>query len=131
MKVYSFVTLVTLIITITSCSSKRFGVNKGSYSINKSHGKSGTMNPLVYGYLFEYGTKLPSNVPRVYVGKELKSKADPKSGQYSFSIKPGKHRFVGKGLGYYSTKTKRIKVSKGDSVNIDFYLKINETPLVD
>jgi len=130
MKVYSFLTLMALVITITSCSSKRFGVNNGSYSINKPQGKSGTMNAIVYGYLFEYGTKLPSIVPRVYVGKELKSKADTKSGHYSFSIKPGNYRFVGKGLGYYSTKTKGIKVSKGDSVNIDFYLKINDTPLV-
>jgi hypothetical protein len=131
MKVYSFVILATLFITVTSCSSKRSGVKSGSYSIDKSQGKHGTLNPVVYGYLFEYGTKHPSIVPRVYVGRELKSKADPKSGQYSFSIEPGKYRFVGKGLGYYSTKTRRIKVSKGDSVNIDFYLRINETPLVD
>jgi len=131
MKAYLLVTLVTLAIAIVSCSSKRPGANNGSYSINKTQDHSSPLDPMVYGYLYEYGTKLPSIVPRVYVGMELKSKADPASGRYSFSIKPGKYRFLGKGMGYYSTRTKRMTLRQGDSLNIDFYLKINETPLVD
>lgn len=127
MKIYSLLTLTILLFSITGCASKR--VDAGTYSINKKQAQPGAVNPIVYGYVFEHGTKLPVIAPRLVVGKKLTVRPDPKSGQYSFSIEPGKYRFVGWGLGYYPTKTRKTKVSKGDSVRIDFYLKVHTTLL--
>lgn len=129
MKVYALVTLAILSFIIASCSSKLANVTKESYSIHIR--QSNSINPIVYGYLFEYGTEFAPAISFVEVDDQLKSKANPKSGQYSISIKPGKHRFVAYGLGYYPTKTRKVKVSKGDSIQINFYLKVDETALHD
>ncbi|GEM_PF-2542402 len=127
MKKYLIITL-TILFFISGCASKRTG--EESYSIkNRDQAQSGTLKPIVYGYVFEHGTKFPAISPRIYVGKALKSKADPESGQYAFSINPGKYRFVGKGMSYFSTTTRKVKIIEGDSVRIDFYLKANVTPL--
>jgi hypothetical protein len=131
MKIYSLVTLTILSLTISGCASKRMEVKKVSYAMSKGRVQPNAMNPVIYGYLFERGTKYPAIVPVVAIGKKIISYADPGSGRYSFRIKPGKYKFVGMGLGYHSTQTKKVEVNNGDSVRIDFYLKVKETMLVD
>jgi hypothetical protein len=127
MKKYIIITFTILLFT-TGCALKR--TDEESYSIkNKHQAQSGTLKPIVYGYVFEHETKFPAISPRIYVGKELKSIVNPESGQYSFSINPGKYRFVGMGMSFFSTTTRKVKVIEGDSVRIDFYLKPNATPL--
>jgi hypothetical protein len=127
MKQYIVITLTILLFT-TGCALKR--TDEESYSIkNKHQARSGALKPIVFGYVFEHGTTFPAVSPRIYVGKELKSKANPESGNYSFSINPGKYRFVGMGMSYFSTTTRKVKVIEGDSVRIDFFLKPNLTSL--
>jgi len=122
------ITLIIVALIYTGCASKR--LTAGSYAINKT--RSASVKPaVVYGSVYEYGTQLPAIVPRVYVGQKLKAKADPRSGKYAFFIEPGKYRFTGQAMSFYSTKTSKTKVSIGDSVRIDFYLRVNETPLID
>lgn len=120
--------MLTILLFTTGCTLKR--TSEDAYSIKIKHqAQSGTLKPIVYGYVFEHGTRFTALGPRIYVGKELKSKADPESGHYSFIINRGKYKFVGMGMSYFSTTTRRVKVIEGDSVRIDFYLKPNATPL--
>lgn len=127
---YFTISLAILLFTITGCASKRTGFNNKSYSINRSHTHSGNLDPILYGYVVEYPLKVPVLGSRVYVGKDLKGQIESKEGYYSFPMKPGKYRFNGVCVGYYITRTRRIKVSKGDSVRIDFNLKIDDRPLI-
>jgi hypothetical protein len=130
MKIYSLVTLTILSLTISGCASKRMEVKKVSYAMSKGRVQPNAMNPVIYGYLFERGTKYPAIVPVVAIGKKIISYAD-QFGRYSFRVEPGKYKFIGKGLGYHSTQTKKVEVNTGDSVRIDFYLKVKETLLVE
>lgn len=129
MSKHTLVVSLTLLAVIHSgCASKR--LTKGSYQINKT--QTGFNKPgVVYGAVYEYGTKLPATVPRVYIARELQAKADPRSGEYTFTIKPGRYRFTGRAMSYYPVKTSKIKVHIGDSLRIDFYLRLDETPLID
>jgi hypothetical protein len=130
MRVYLLVMFTVLSFTLTGCASRRANLKKESYSVNRGKAPSNLANPEVYGCLFEYGTKYPATVPAIKLGKQVISRADPGSGRYSFHIKPGKYRFVGIAIGFYQTKTRRIKVSKGDSLQINFYLKVDERPII-
>lgn len=119
--------LILLLITAIGCTSQQ-----GLYTVNKHRSKNSTnADPVIYGSLFEYGTKYSAMVSAVALNHQMKPRFDSKSGLYMFSTKPGKHKFNGMAIGYYPTTTKKIKVTKGDSVRIDFYLKVNDTPLLD
>jgi uncharacterized membrane protein len=124
MKIHFLLTPIILLFTVIGCASQQ-----GSYLVNKHQAQSSEANPIIYGYLYEYGTKDPVITSAVTLNKQIKSRVDASLGKYSFSVEPGKYRFDGIGIGYYPTKTKRIKVVEGDSVRIDFYLKVNDTPL--
>jgi hypothetical protein len=113
---------ILLLVLLTGCAAR-----SGTYSFSITKTDSLTKAPLIYGEVFEYDTKLPSfgfiwpNKEPHHLTSEL--------GKYAFELRPGKYRFTGGYLGYFSIRTKSLKISNGEQVKVDFYLKSDPSPL--
>ncbi|MET4138157.1 carboxypeptidase-like regulatory domain-containing protein [Pedobacter sp. UYP1] len=114
-----------LIILTASCSTKQ-GLIKTKESLYELNIKKTSLNhnPVISGYVYEFGTKSPVLGASVWNHKHYNNntKVDI-SGKFIYSIKPGKYRILASFVGFRPCKTNSITVSKGDTIEIDFYLK--------
>ena len=118
-----------LVLVINSCSTiKRTESENGTYTCeikktNLFH------DPVIYGSLSETGDsvyRIPSGAVKVDLKDIYRTDNE---GNFSFHIKPGKHRFRGLQINYRQVETKPINTSKGDSIKLTFKLNVNNIPL--
>lgn len=129
-----FIIIISVIINLllfSNCSTNKELITENCdyYKIYTTKHLVRTVKPTIYGSFYECNTNLPLNYPIIKVNDSVHFKADIK-GKFLFSIYPGKYRFAGVGYPYMQLQTKTIKVNPGDSIRIDFYLRLNTTPLV-
>lgn len=129
MKFRRFPSCILPLLLLTGCATRTgtFETKHGAYSISITKMDSLTKAPVIHGEVFEYDTKLPS-FGFIWANKEPYH-VTSNIGKYAFELKPGKYRFTGGYLGYFSTKTKFLKISNGEQVRVDFYLKGDPRPL--
>ncbi|MET4141965.1 carboxypeptidase regulatory-like domain-containing protein [Pedobacter sp. UYP1] len=116
----------TLIILNSSCATKQgLMISKeGVYEIiiNKS---SSDNDPVISGHVYEFGTKNPVLGASVWNDKyyHIKTGVDLK-GRFIYRTKPGKYKVHASFVGFRPSLTNSFAASKGDTVYIDFYLKL-------
>ena len=125
--------IFTLVILNSSCSTNQ-GLMKskeGAYEIiiNKS---SSDKDPVISGHVYEFGTKNPVLAAFVWNDKhyDVKTQVDLK-GRFSYATKPGKYKTYASFVGFRPSLTKSFVASKGDTVFIDFYLKLDTSGFPD
>lgn len=126
------ITLLTFSTLILFCGcASQHGIVKtkdGSFELVILKSSSVDKKPVIHGYIYSENTREPIGIGYLRLDGEKRYKTD-KSGTYNINIEPGKHKFEGQGYGYYWPSTKKIKVSQGDSIRIDFFLKEDVRPL--
>jgi hypothetical protein len=105
--------------------------DNGKYIISKMRRVDRLSPPIIYGKIYEYGADTLLEWSRI---RELPSmtyhKTDHKTKTYSAILIPGKHKFRGLSVPpWKGVQTKSLKLSIGDSIRIDFYLKRDTIPL--
>ncbi len=88
-------------------------------------------DPVIFGNFKEYGTEYPIPIPVVKYLPDIPFIKGDVKGNYKFSVKPGKYRFIGAGFPYPRKVTKELNIKMGDSIRINFYLPQDTHPLYD
>jgi hypothetical protein len=120
---------ILLLLLLAGCATRSgtFESKHGSYTISIKKTDSITKPPVIYGDVFEYDTKLPS-FGLIWANKDP-YRMTSEIGKYAFELKPGKYNFTSGYLGFFKVKSRAVKISNGEKVKIDFYLKADETPM--
>ncbi|MBB5619540.1 hypothetical protein HDE69_000576 [Pedobacter cryoconitis] len=127
-KILVKVTIIFIIIIInSSCSTKQgfIKTKESPYELNIKK-TSLSHDPVIYGYVYEFGTKNPVLAASVWNDKHYENKivVDVK-GKFKYIVKPGKHKIWASFVGFRPCTTNSFEASKGDTIKIDFYLKID------
>ena len=115
--------LFLLTTSIIGCSVKqgRIQTKTGIYDLEVKKLPGRVQDPIIYGTIRQYksGSKVRSGF--VEVDNELMFKADT-AGKFKFSLKPGRHSFIGGCYAYDIIKLQTFNLVRGDSIKIDIYL---------
>lgn len=123
---------VLLCVFLCACQSVRHSMmintKHGSYTVNIKNAQSSN-EPLIYGEIYDFDTHLSLQFSKVQInGKQMYS---TDNGLFKFKLEPGKYRFTGKAFPYEFCETKTIVLNRGDSVELNIYLKPYKKPIVD
>ncbi len=125
------ITVLLNVILFGGCSSnKKLIPSINGYYRIKFYKSPCTNRTIIFGNIYEHQTDFPVHISAVKLNNYRPYKADL-SGKYKFKVKPDKYTFTGVGMPYKWVETEPIIVKQGDSIRIDFYLKPDNTPLVD
>lgn len=115
---------------IIGCASQKGLINTkdGSYKIKIAASSVTIDSAIIYGYIYDEKSKTPIKSGGVKLDGVKRYVSDT-AGKYVINLKPGRYTFQGQGYGYYWPTTKKIKISQGDSVRLDFFLKEDLRPL--
>lgn len=136
----STIRLNTCLILFTLTMSCNQGIiynrsyNPGYYQFSKKFNKNLNRqdSSVVYGYIKDAVTKEPLNYASIKLDDHSKIKSDAK-GTYRFKEPyiSEKIFLTANYIGYRKMETHRFLVSKGDSIRIDFYLYLDDRPIID
>lgn len=131
-KKVTFLCLSSLIFAIAACSVKQNTIieNKSGSYIYKITKTQKDMDPVVTILVTTYNDSVDVLLPTIMVDRQ-KSPNSNLHGKYKISVKPGNHRFMGKGMSFLFVETGKINLAKGDSLDIVFRLKQDRSPLID
>lgn len=116
------VKFLLLCIVCVGCSISRSMI----YNISKT---GSTTDPIVF-VEFEDENGLEIVLSAVKVNGEDIYRTEEKN-SVQFNLEEGKYSFQGLAVGYLIDKTKKIKISKGDSLYLPMVMKMDTIPLVD
>lgn len=104
----------------------------GHYVISKGRKKDSMRPPVICGTVWDE-RKEPLRYGKIWVEKpSLRFPTENDKNTYSFTIAPGKYKFIGRpGPGYLPMKTNSIEVTMGDSIRVDYYIHQDTIPLID
>ncbi|QNK64819.1 hypothetical protein H7F33_10205 [Pedobacter sp. PAMC26386] len=128
-KINQLLSVIIIMATMLSCTALKgtqTGKN-GSYTFEINRTKS-VNDPVIYGSITEVdpNRKLKIGVVKVDLKHIYHADAD---GNFTFKVKPGKHRFRGLNINYKQVETKYLNTFKGDSIKLVFKLNQDDTPL--
>lgn len=115
-----------------ACSVKQNTIieNKSGSYIYKITKTQKDMDPVVTILVTTYNDSVDVLLPTIMVDRQ-KSPNSNLHGKYKISVKPGKHLFMAKGMSFLFVETGTINLAKGDSLDIVFRLKQDQSPLID
>lgn len=114
-----------------SCSSnKKLTPSISGYYKIKIYKSTLKNKAVIFGHIYEYKTTYSIPFSVVKVNNVFINKADV-NGIYSFVIQPQTCFLRSTAISYKFTEVEKLKISSGDSIRIDFYLKQDGTPLID
>lgn len=129
--------LILLLLTLVTISCKTAEMlkstnNPGKYAISfyKSPKLAINGDVIVYGYVKDLKNKLPLGSSKIELGC-FTAKADT-NGHYRFTLKSGAIQtfLSASSIGYKSVETEFFHLAQGDSIRINFYLSLDERPLI-
>lgn len=123
--------LLNMILLVSCLSNKKLIPSIDGYYRVKVYKSVMSNRTIIFGNLYEYKTNEPLVISAVKLNNTIPYKSDF-TGKYKIVLNhPDTYTFTGVGMPYRFTETDPIKVNVGDSIRIDFYLKPDNTPLVD
>lgn len=125
--------MIFILLLVVACLGTKLNTyqQKSSYYEIIKHKSLKQNKPVVYGYVYEYGTKHSVPASRILVDGiyDKVFKANNNFGMYKIIVEPGKHYFAAGGLSYSFFESKKVHLKIGDSVRINFYLKADTSRL--
>lgn len=86
-------------------------------------------NPVIRGKIYEEKTNISLVAAAVRVDNENPPFKVNSKGEFLFSIPPGTHFYQGRAVGYMVLNTKRFKANAGDTITIDYHLRMDNVDL--
>ncbi|WP_151086600.1 carboxypeptidase-like regulatory domain-containing protein [Hymenobacter baengnokdamensis] len=124
------VAFLLLLMLTTACMKVPARLPSSKYIIKVFPKKYTKSNPIISGHtdeLYPDGSYRPIGLAYISVGKQgVKSDND---GNYSARVSPGKYDVSVRIIGYQPIVVKDVRISKKDSVRIDFHLSADTTKL--
>lgn len=124
------------LLLIVSCQTKKISNlrptnNNGGYTMSVAKNSSLYTQDriVVYGYVKELGQNTPLKASQIKYGCYVINVNN--DGFYRFKEKTTEEIFITSSwIGYRTVETENLKLEKGDSVKIDFFLAPDDRPLI-
>ena len=125
---------------LAACSSQRIGTTPGKkypvQEIIRLRRQEPTQPPIVTGHIdaFQDNKIFEANYVSVCIDDECQTAkgstaVTDANGKYTRILTPGKHSILATFVGLIPSKVSSLRVAQGDSIRINFHLRVDPTPL--